>query len=115
MIMKRNRKEWEQLVNDYVPGIESQRAYCEGKAIKYRSFRHWYYKLKLKPAAELRKKGKTELRDDKSDDLKQQEVGGFIGFKLGPIITKVSLPNGINIEVASGNISELIKILYHVV
>ena len=38
----------------------------------------------------------------------------FIGFKLVPSITKIKLPNGINVEIATGDIFELIKKLYHV-
>ena len=112
MIKKqRTKEEWKQIVDDFIPDHQTQKAYCKENNIKYGTFKNWYPKLK----AGENPKNRLETESDMSADLTKRVVNKeFIGFKLVPNITRISLPNGINLEVATGDVVGLIKKLLHV-
>ena len=53
MIKKqRTKEEWKQIVDDFIPDHQTQKAYCKENNIKYGTFKNWYPKLKAKEAIE---------------------------------------------------------------
>lgn len=108
---QKTKEDWEQIVNDFIPKQQTQKAYCREKNIRYGTFKTWYYRLKVNKNS----KNMIETKSDMSSDLTKEIVNKeFIGFKLVPNVTKISLPNGINLEVATGDVVGLIKKLLHV-
>jgi hypothetical protein len=113
MIIEKTRQEWQQIVSNYIPEKQSQKSYCKERSVNYNSFRYWYYKLK--PLVGFAKKEQAAQKVNVLPEATKEIVNKeFIGFKLVPSITKIKLPNGINVEIATGDIFELIKKLYHV-
>lgn len=113
MINTKTKEEWQQIVNNFTLGKQSQKAYCKERNINYRSFKYWYYKLK--PVASLTKEERTALKADVLPEVTKEIANKeFVGFRLVPSITKIKLPNGINIEVAGGDVVGLIQKLFHV-
>ena len=112
MIRKhKTKEEWQQIVDDFIPEQQTQKAYCKEKNIKHGAFKNWYQKLK----AGGDRVNMSETKSDVSADLTKGVLNKeFIGFKLLPSVTKISLPNGINLEVATGDVVGLIKKLLHV-
>lgn len=113
MIRKhRTKEEWQQIVDDFIPEQQTQKAYCKEKNIKHGAFKNWYQKLK----AGGDRVNMSEIKLDISSPCLAKEVANkdFVGFKLVSSITKISLPNGINLEVATGDVVGLIKKLLHV-
>lgn len=109
----RTREEWQQIVNDFIPSEQSQRAYCEVRNIGYGAFKNWYYKLKIVDSST--KEDGAKARDGELPIITREAVNKeFIGFKLVPSTTKINLPNGINIELTSCDIVGLIQKLLHV-
>lgn len=65
--------------------------YCKHQNIKVMTFKHCFYQLRPKP---------IEIKKEK-----------FIGFKLPQFISnvKVTLPDGIGLEIITKNLTELTK------
>jgi len=109
----RTRKEWQQIVNDFIPEEQNQKAYCKARNIKHGAFKNWYYKLKI--VASSTKEEEIKARRDELPTITREAINKeFVGFKLVQSTTKINLPNGINIELATYDIVELIQKLLHV-
>lgn len=93
----KKRAEWQILVEQFLQSGKSIEHYCAQQNIKIMTFKHWFYQLR-----------------PKSTKVKKEN---FIAFKL-PLSqsnVKVTLPNGINLEIITKNVSELIKELAHAI
>lgn len=108
----KTKEEWQELVNDFSPEKQSKKDYCKERDIKYNAFRNWYFKLKSNTG--LIKKERAESKLGVSEVKKELPNKEFIGFRLVSNVTKINLPNGINVEVATGDVIELIRKLLHV-
>jgi hypothetical protein len=93
----RKQAEWQLIIKDFTGSGQEASEYCMQRQLHLRTFKYWYYKLRSGP-------GSTNLE------------GGFVGFKLlqPPVIkdnvaVKIILPNGINVEVATDDVINLIK------
>lgn len=118
------REEWQELVDEFDPRKQSKRGYCIDKNIRYGSFKNWFYKLKAPDARNdgAKSAGYSCSAPDASSTVQKEANANinainkeFVGFKLVANITTIKLPNGINIEVGSGDIVGLIRQLLHVV
>ena len=87
----KKREEWQLIVEQFLQCDQTIEQYCKHQNIKVMTFKHWFYQLRPKP---------IEIKKEK-----------FIGFKLPQSISnvKVTLPNGIGLEIITKNLTELIK------
>lgn len=116
----RTKEEWQKIVSDFIPRKQTKKAYCKEKNIKYGSFKNWFYKLS--PTADLVEESRTKSRLDELSQVTGKAPSNetnssdkeFVGFKLAVPVTTIKLPNGISIEVTTGDIVELIKQLIDV-
>lgn len=129
-VERKTAEEWQELVDGFDPRKQSKIAYCTDKNIKYGSFKHWFYKLKplagSKDSAIPAKSVGSSFTAfaDSSSAAKEANADTnainktinkeFVGFKLLANITTIKLPNGISLEVGSGDIIGLIKQLMRV-
>jgi hypothetical protein len=110
---RKTKEEWQEIVNDFITKKQRKKDYCRERNIKFGAFRNWYQKLK--PATGLTKKiraeSKSSVVSEGAEEITNKE---FIGYRLVSNATKINLPNGIKIEVATSDIIGLVKKLMHV-
>ena len=113
----KTREEWQEIVNDFITKNQSKTNYCKEQNIKFGAFKNWYQKLKPANglAKKIRAKSKSSVVSETAKEITNKEFIGYrFGYRLVSDATKINLPNGINIEVATSNIIGLIKQLMNV-
>ena len=107
----KTKEEWQQIVDDFIGGQQTQTAYCKKNDIKYGTFKNWYHKLKDGESSKSMLEAKADMPGDLTKGAANKD---FVGFKLVSSITRIKLPNGISVEVATGDVVGLIEKLLHV-
>lgn len=104
MAKHRKRSEWQLLVNQFLQNKDTMYNYCAQNSLNFRTFKNWHYKLK--PAAQQHLKPSKNIQISKTT---KPEEAKFIKFSIPTRTITVRLPNGINLEFMSNNLSTLIK------
>ena len=104
MAKHRKRSEWQLLVNQFLQSKDTMYNYCAKNNLNFRTFKNWHYKLK--PAVQQNFKLSKNIKISKT--IKSEEAK-FIKFSILTRTITVRLPNGINLEFMSNNLSTVIK------